>query len=195
MRREYNPRSNNEGCHGAACVSPPTEKPTAKRKHPHQRGGKEGAPRSGLSRYFYYRYWRTEAVLGPLPPHLAEFFGGLGKMGDQAALARLVQSEVLCNWAEEWAAFEGAFATARALRVTYRGLLDGSAQAALEAFTGMACPRLDSFQTRQQTETYETGRKARSRFHRAGRCGEWTRWFSPEQGAAIEAAASRTNIT
>ena len=59
-----------------------------------------------VSRYFYYRYyWPTDAALGPLPRHLAEFFGGLGKMGDRAALARLVQSEVLRNWAEEWAAF------------------------------------------------------------------------------------------
>ena len=149
-----------------------------------------------VSRYFYYRYyWPTDAALGPLPGYLAKFFGRMGKMGDRAALARLAQSKILRNWAEEWAAFEGGFATARALRVTYRGLLDGSAHVALELFTGLACPRLESFQVMHQAETYETGRKARSRFHRAGRCGEWTRWLSPEQGAAIEAEASRTNIT
>ena len=143
-----------------------------------------------VSRYFYYRYyWPTDAMLGPLPLHLAEFFGSLGRIGDRAALARLVKSGVLRNWAEEWAAFEGAFTTPNALRVTYAGLLDGSEKEALEEFTGRALPRLESFETMQQAETHDTGRGARSRFHREGRSGQWKRWFTAGEAAEISARA------
>ena len=149
-----------------------------------------------VSRYFYYRYyWPADATLGPLPPHLAEFFGALGKAGDRTALARLVESDVLRNWAEEWAAFEGAFATPHALRVTYAGLLDGSEREVLESFTGCPIPRLESFEAMQQAETHETGRGARSRFHREGRCGQWRRWFTEAEAAEISAKADEARKT
>ena len=144
-----------------------------------------------VSRYFYYRYyWPGDPSLGPLPRHLAECFAGLAGLSDAESLGRLVRHAVLREWAQEWAAFEGSFATERALRVRYAGLLDGSERAALEAFTGQAIPQVESFAEARDAEAATTGRDGARLFHRRGLCGAWREWLTAAQGAEMDALAA-----
>ncbi len=131
-----------------------------------------------VSRYFYYRYyWPTEHALGPLPEFLARFFSAVEKADDCTALAQLIRSPLLGNWAEEWAAFEGELATPAALRVSYAGLL--------ERFVGRTVPPVDSFAETQRAETAETGRAGAERFNREGKYGGWKDWLTAEEGAEV----------
>ena len=143
-----------------------------------------------VSRYFYYRYyWPGDPSLGPLPERLAEFFAGCAGMSDAESLGRLAGHGVLREWAQEWAAFEGGFATERALRVRYAGLLDGSERAALEAFTGRGLPQVESFAEARNAEAAATGREGSRLFHRRGQCGAWREWLTAAQGAEMDALA------
>lgn len=144
-----------------------------------------------VSRYFYYRYyWPGDPSLGPLPRHLAECFAGLAGLSDAESLGRLVRHAVLREWAQEWAAFEGDFASENVLRVRYAGLLDGSERAALEAFTGEPLPPVDSFAETQEAESAATGREGARLFHRRGQCGAWREWLTAAQGAEMDALAA-----
>ena len=144
-----------------------------------------------VSRYFYYRYyWPTDPALGPLPEHLAKCFSEYNGVSDRRALTRLAGSPAVLNWAAEWSAFEGGFLTTHALRLRYEGLLDGTEQENLERFTGHCQPDLDSFAASQAEETAKTGRKGSRRFFRKGRCGQWRKWFTEEEGLALESLVS-----
>ena len=144
-----------------------------------------------VSRYFYYRYyWPGDPSLGSLPRHLAECFAGLAGLSDAESLGRLVRHAVLREWAQEWAAFEGSFASERVLRVRYAGLLDGSERAALEAFTGEPLPPMASFAETREAESAATGREGAGLFHRRGLCGAWREWLTAAQGAEMDALAA-----
>ena len=145
-----------------------------------------------VSRYFYYRYyWPSDPTLGSFPQYLMDLFASFKNVPDRAALAQLIESPELRAWAEEWAAFEGAFATPNALRVRYSGLLDDSERSSLEAFTGRPFPRLASFEAAQEAETADTGRAGRTRFYRRGQCGQWREWFTGTQGRALDLSVGR----
>ncbi len=140
-----------------------------------------------VSRYFYLRYyWPTEPALGPRPVEFQEFLADIGETPDKAALARLLETGMVRDWAREWAAFEGPFETRNALRVSYDGMLDGSELARIGEFTGMALPVRREFDAEQKRETESTGRQGAARFNRSGRTGEWREWFSEEEAALLD---------
>lgn len=119
-----------------------------------------------------------------------EFLADIGEMPDKAALSRLLDTGIVRDWAREWAAFEGPFATQNALRVSYDGMLDGSELARIGEFTGMALPVRREFDAEQKRETEATGRQGAARFNRSGRTGEWREWFSEEEGGRLVVMAS-----
>ena len=146
-----------------------------------------------VSRYFYYRYyWPTDPALGLLHEYLAQSFHAMDGVADQQALTHLIDSPVVRNWAAEWSAFEGAFSTGNALRLRYEGLLDGAERQNLERFTRYPYPSLASFSTSQAQETAKTGRQGSHRFFREGQCGQWRKWFTEEEGLALESLVSPT---
>lgn len=144
-----------------------------------------------VSRYFYMRHhWPTQPALGPPPKWFAEYLVQIGDAPDGEALQMLVEARVIRSWAREWAAFESAFHTDRALRLRYEGLLDGSAHAELEAFTGLRVRGFKSFAAEQSAETLLTGREGNARFRRNGRTGQWREWFTSRQAEQLDAAVA-----
>jgi hypothetical protein len=143
-----------------------------------------------VSRYFYMRHhWPTEPALGTPPKWFAEYLSQIGDAPDREALPMLLEARVIRAWAREWAAFEGAFATQRAIRLQYGALLDGSAHPRLEAFTELPVRGIKPFEAEQRDETLLTGRDGNARFHRNGRTGQWRDWFTSEQGRQLDAVA------
>ena len=143
-----------------------------------------------VSRYFYMRHhWPTEPAFGSPPKWFAEYLAQIGDAPDRDALPVLLEARVLRTWAREWAAFEGAFGTHRAIRLQYDALLDGSAHPGLEAFTGLPVRGLKPFEAEQRDETLQTGRAGKARFHRNGRAGQWRDWFNSEEGKQLDALA------
>jgi hypothetical protein len=141
-----------------------------------------------VSRYFYLRYyWRTDPRLGPLSARFAEFLSAIGEMPDHEALEVLLETEIVRDWAREWAAFEGSFTTPHTMRVRYAGMLDGTELPRLAEFTGLTVRKLRPFKNEQQQETRETGREGKARFNRRGLAGEWREWWTEEQGAWLAA--------
>ena len=144
-----------------------------------------------VSRYFYMRHhWPTRPDLGPLPGEFVEYLSGIGAAPDREALAALLDARLLRDWAREWAAFEGAYDTPRALRLEYAAFLDGTDYPRLAAFTGLPVRDTKQFTTEQQDETLETGRTGNARFHRNGRAGQWRDWFTGGQGKQLDALAA-----
>lgn len=143
-----------------------------------------------VSRYFYLRYyWRTDPALGPLPPGLSTFLAEVLGMPDHEALEALLETELVRDWAREWAAFEGPFTTPNAMRVSYEGMLDGTEFPRLAEFTGLPVRKRKAFVAEQQQETQETGREGKARFNRRGLVGEWREWWTEEQGAWLASLA------
>lgn len=145
-----------------------------------------------VSRYFYYRYyWPTDPALGPLPTRLEDFFREQANADDHDTLARLADHDITLTWAREWAAFEAPFTTARAIRLTFSGLLDGTEQARLGAFVGLSPAPVASFEEVQRQETVDSGRVGMSRFNRDGTVGGWRKWLEEPAGLKLDELAQR----
>lgn len=144
-----------------------------------------------VSRYFYLRYyWPTEPALGPMPADFAEFLRAVEGAADQPSMERLAATQIVCEWAREWAAFEGPFATRNALRVSYAGMLEGTERGRISDFTGLPAPEDAGLEAEQKRETSATGREGAARFNRSGRSGEWKDWFSEEAGRHLAGLAA-----
>jgi hypothetical protein len=145
-----------------------------------------------VSRFFYCRYyWPTEPGLGEMSPRISEPLSEVAGLADAAALRKLIDGKLYRMWAREWAAFEVPFATPSALRVSYEGMLDGSAGRSLEEFVGRPLPSVDPFRMEQTQETLKSGRVGKARFNRQGTSGQWLSWFTPKEAARLDAMAAR----
>lgn len=148
-----------------------------------------------VSRFFYYKcYWPTDPSLGPLSPSLEAYFRGLEGLDDREAILTLFGTDILFDWAREWAAFEPPFQTDRALRMTFEQITSpdlGVARSLLEGFTGREWVVTGSFQSRQEGETSESGRIGPARFYRSGRTGQFREWFTDLQCDELDLLAAR----
>ena len=143
-----------------------------------------------VSRYFYLRYyWPNEPLLGAMPKNFRQFLTDIGAAPDEVAFTSLLETEMLQGWAREWGAFEGAFSTPHAIRLSYTGMLDESDFPRIADFTGLPLRRRRAFEIEQEQETLNTGRDGMARFNRKGQAGEWREWFSEEQGRWLQTLA------
>jgi hypothetical protein len=133
-----------------------------------------------VSRFHYYRYfWHAKRELGAFPDHLKPYFDKYENWDDVSALNDIVHTDLILNWASEWAAFEGPLdGVKNALRLNYTDFEYSSLNKLWEFLALMPPNKLPTFSEIQATETANTGRDGNARFHRRGRSGESLQVFT-----------------